>query len=183
MEQLERIQDFAGMVKEVPDEAGEQEEPEADKISSMLEKLSKGIHELYQAVRPGQSQATSLPIQDEVRGKSDEQTPKKPKVAFQIVQDSEEIAFKSNEAIVQFCREAGKKGAEFGKLGGRPQKVKESALSAEDQIVQAQVGLDENRAMRIVKAVERDESFGYQAKARFCEVWEEALKIVNDEEN
>ena len=190
VEQVGMIQDLKGMVKEQSDEP----EVKDQKVQKLLAKISRGIHEINQTLSPGKTQATSLPLQDQtdeptpkkqkLQDQNDEQTPKKQKPELQIVQDSEAITpSKSNEEIVQACREAGKKGAQYGYLGGRPAKVKDQALSAEDQIVQHQIGMTEEcNAMRAIKARERDESFGFRAKARFCEIWKAAKGVVSDEE-
>ena len=173
-----------GSVEVNTDAAGEQKKPSEDKMKSMLEKLSQGIHEFIKAMSPSKSEAPSLPIQDQDQNKKDEGTPKKRRVEFQIVQDAQDTPPpKTAQEIVEFCKESGKKGGEFGKLGGRPKVSKEAVLSSEEHIVQEQLGIStEVRSMRALKCRERNEDFGFQAKARFCELWEEAIKIVKDEE-
>ena len=89
LELLKVIEDDTGLVKVNTDAAGEQEKPSGaageeekpseNKLKSAVERLSKGIHELYKALSPGKNQATSLPIQDEDQNEKDEGAPKQGK--------------------------------------------------------------------------------------------------------
>ena len=76
----------------------------------------------------------------------------------------------------QLCIEAGREG---GRLGGHPRKPE--ILSIEEQIVQAQLDVEGKRDDRLVKAVQRDDTFGFSAKAAFCEMYRKARKVVEDE--
>ena len=54
-----------GSVEVNTDAAGEQKKPSEDKMKSMLEKLSQGIHEFIKAMSPSKSEAPCLPVQDQ----------------------------------------------------------------------------------------------------------------------
>ena len=56
-------------------------------------------------------------------------------------------------------------------------------MSPEEQIIQQQVDIEGSKHFSQVKVPELDESFGFKAKAKFCEMWKKALTIVSDEDN
>ena len=77
----------------------------------------------------------------------------------------------------EFCIQQGREG---GRLGGAPKKV--DLLNIEEKIVQAQLDFEGNRPYWKSKAPEKDQSWGFVAKARFCELWHKATKIVENED-
>ena len=57
----------------------------------------------------------------------------------QVIQNAEVLQpAKSHEEMVEFSRNEGKKGAEYGRLGGRPEGGISRALSPQEQIVHHQ---------------------------------------------
>ena len=65
------------------------------------------------------------------------------------------------------CREAGKLGAVYGHLGGRPRKkVEEMSI----------VPCGTRRERADVRVAARDETFGPQAKLRLCALYDEMMK-------
>ena len=84
--------------------------------------------------------------------------------------------------LVQLCKQAGEVGKAFGVLGGRPKKS--DCLDEEEKIIQHQLGgFETSRDHQAVKESQRDEIFGFQANAKFCKVWKEALEVNSKEDN
>ena len=181
------LDDVMGLVKgveEVVNEEKKKGEAESKKVRKVLEKISKGLHELGVAL--GQAPAA----QDECEGTlvqvegDNNKTPKKQKVECSLIQDVESpLPSRTVAEIHELCKDSGKKGAEFGVLGGRPQAVRDEILSPQEKIIQHQLGIEESKSHRAVKERERDESFGFRAKAKFCQMWHKAGQIVSDEDN
>jgi hypothetical protein len=54
-------------------------------------------------------------------------------------------------------------------------------LSSREQVVQHELSPEGEYRHRATKVGQRDESFGVQAKRRFCQMWHRAKKVVSDD--
>ena len=134
------LDDLAGLVKGVEEGLqGEAEiEPKDKKIRKILENLSTGIHQLYSAIGKKQDDEHVQALTDQVSSIVQSEGIHA-KGQMQVIQDAEVLQpAKSHEEMVEFSRNEGKKGAEYGRLGGRPEGGISRALSPQEQIVHHQ---------------------------------------------